>query len=270
MRNRTECEKKEPETVAYRSREELAKVAKELKDASPSEILRWGTEQFGSSLALACSFGYEDVALVHLLMDIRPETDIFYLDTDLLFPETYQTRDRLAEKYGISFIRVSPRYSIEEQANRWGEKLWERDPNTCCMLRKVEPLKRFLSGYSAWCTGIRREQSPTRVNTEVVEWDDNLKMVKLNPLAFWKESQVWDLIHAHGIPYNPMHDRMYPSIGCMPCTRKVMPGEDPRSGRWAGTAKTECGLHNRSSQGRKRSTVRHPGERKNSDQEGIQ
>ncbi|MFD1427407.1 phosphoadenosine phosphosulfate reductase [Kroppenstedtia sanguinis] len=223
--------------------EEIRLASEEFRGKKPWEVLQWGAKRFGKSMTLACSFGYEDVALVHMLHRVAPETDIFYLDTDLLFPETYETRDRLAKVLGKSFIRVRPESSLEEQARLWGEELWKRDPNTCCGIRKVRPLRRFLKNYSVWCSGIRREQSPTRAHTEVVEWDHQFGLLKLNPLAYWSSEEVWDYIKEHDIPYNPMHDRHYPSIGCIPCTRQVRPGEDARAGRWSGMDKTECGLH---------------------------
>ncbi|SMO86620.1 phosphoadenylyl-sulfate reductase [Melghirimyces algeriensis] len=223
--------------------QEVQRAAKDLRDANPWEILIWASKRFGKSVTMACSFGYEDVALVHMVYQQGLDMDIFYLDTDLLFQKTYETRDRLNKKYGIHFIQVRSAYSLEKQAELLGKELWKRDPNACCLVRKVEPLRRFLKDYTAWCTGIRREQSPTRANTEVVEWDTQFQLVKLNPLAFWKEDHVWDYIHKHRIPYNPMHDNHYPSIGCIPCTRQVQPGEDPRAGRWSGMEKTECGLH---------------------------
>jgi phosphoadenosine phosphosulfate reductase len=239
------CGGKLPEMEQNRvDREALQKAAEDLRDAHPSEILAWGVRQFGTrSIALACSFGVEDVALVDMLHRIDPDVDVFYLDTDLLFPETYQTRDRLAERYGKRFIRISPELTLEQQAEGWGERLWERDPNLCCRLRKVEPLTKVLAGYSAWITGIRREQSPTRAHAEVVEWDESFGLVKLNPLAYWTHEQVWDYVWEKKVPYNPLHDRQYPSIGCAPCTRPVKPGEDVRAGRWPGFEKTECGLH---------------------------
>jgi len=224
---------------------QLDRVAQGLKDAHPLDIVKWGVEQLGArNITLACSFGYEDVALVDMLMKVNPAVDIFYLDTDLHFEETYQVRDRLSERYGIDFIRVSPSLTLEEQRETYGEELWKKDPNLCCKLRKVEPLKKFLKPYQGWITGIRREQSVTRAHTEVVEWDSAFKMVKINPLAYWTTKQVWNYIYENKIPYNPLHDQNYPSIGCAPCTRPVKPGEDPRAGRWAGTDKTECGLHN--------------------------
>ncbi|WP_420894169.1 phosphoadenylyl-sulfate reductase [Staphylospora marina] len=222
----------------------MRRAAETLRRAHPSDILEWGLRTFGQKgIALACSFGVEDVALVDMLHRLDPEVDVFYLDTDLLFPETLETRDRLSERYGKRFIRISPSLTLEEQAQKYGEKLWEKDPNLCCRLRKVEPLARVLTGYRAWITGIRREQSPTRARAEVVEWDEVFGLVKVNPLAFWTTKQVWAYVVENRVPYNPMHDRDYPSIGCMPCTRQVKPGEDPRAGRWPGKAKTECGLH---------------------------
>lgn len=233
------------EQATHLKPEQLKEASNDLKDAHPVDIIRWGVENVGvSSITLACSFGYEDVALVDMVTRVNQDVDIFYLDTDLLFAETYQVRDRLRERYGINFIRVSPSLTLDEQKEQYGDQLWKVDPNQCCRLRKVEPLKQILRGYQGWITGIRREQSITRAHTEVIEWDAGFGLVKLNPLAYWTESQVWAYIHEHKIPYNPLHDQNYPSIGCQPCTRAVQPGEDPRAGRWAGTTKTECGLHN--------------------------
>ncbi|WP_131924449.1 phosphoadenylyl-sulfate reductase [Hazenella coriacea] len=227
------------------SPESCKEVAFRLKEAHPMDVIRWGVENVGSSaLTLACSFGYEDVALVDMVSKIEPDLTIFYLDTDLLFPETYQVRDRLVERYSCQFKRVCSDVSITEQTKQYGEALWTKNPHQCCRIRKVEPLKKVLQGYQGWITGIRREQSLTRAHAEVVEWDEGFGLVKLNPLAYWTSTQVWKYIHEHQIPYNPLHDQNFPSIGCEPCTQAVLPGEDPRSGRWTGTEKTECGLHN--------------------------
>lgn len=224
---------------------DVQQIANELQEAHPLDIIRWGVRNIGaSSLTLACSFGFEDVALIDFISQVDEPIDIFYLDTNLLFDETYEVRDKLQKKYQLDFIRVTPDLSLDEQAQQYGKKLWKRQPNQCCKLRKVMPLKKILTSYQGWITGIRREQSKTRANTEVVEWDDRFGLWKLNPLAYWKEQQVWDYIHERQIPYNRLHDENFPSIGCYPCTREVKPGEDPRAGRWAGLAKTECGLHN--------------------------
>lgn len=223
--------------------EGIAKLADWWEEKTPQELLALAVERFGTKVALACSFGAEDVVLVDMLVKINPEVPIFYLDTDKHFRETYETRDRLSARYGISFVQVKPALTLEEQAARYGERLWERDPNLCCNLRKVAPLAGFLREFDAWITGIRREQAPTRANARKVEWDAKFGVVKFNPLADWTFKDVWRYIHENNVPYNPLHDRGYPSIGCECCTRPVKPGEDFRAGRWAGFNKTECGLH---------------------------
>lgn len=214
-----------------------------LADSSPAEILRWAVESFAPDLALATGFGPEGVVLLHLISQIAPETTVFYLDTDLLFPETYALRDELETRLGIKFTRVHSGLSVEAQVVEHGPELWARDPNTCCYLRKVEPLRKFLATQRAWVTGIRRDQTRHRANTALVEWDLPNGLVKLNPLAAWTNDQVWDHIQAHDLPFNKLHRQGYPSIGCWPCTRAVAPGEDPRAGRWAAFDKTECGIH---------------------------
>ncbi|EST55165.1 phosphoadenosine phosphosulfate reductase [Brevibacillus panacihumi W25] len=223
--------------------EELQVIAYRLESKSPQDVLVWAMEEYGSSLVLASSFGAEDVVLIDMLHRLAPTVPVFYLDTNKHFKETYETRDRLQERYGASFLQVLPQLTLEEQAAKHGDRLWEKDPNLCCQIRKVEPLQRILAEYEAWITGIRREQSPTRANAKKVEWDEKFNLVKFNPLADWTHNQVWEYIHQHDVPYNPLHDQHYPSIGCEVCTRQVMPGEDPRAGRWSGFAKTECGLH---------------------------
>lgn len=223
--------------------EELQVIAYRLESKSPQDVLVWAMEEYGSSLVLASSFGAEDVVLIDMLHRLAPTVPVFYLDTNKHFKETYETRDRLQERYGASFLQVLPQLTLEEQAAKHGDRLWEKDPNLCCQIRKVEPLQRILAEYEAWITGIRREQSPTRANAKKVEWDEKFNLVKFNPLADWTHNQVWEYIHQQDVPYNPLHDQHYPSIGCEVCTRQVMPGEDPRAGRWSGFAKTECGLH---------------------------
>lgn len=220
-------------------------VSRSLTDASLTKILTWAVQKFGEQLTLACSFGAEDVVLVDGLQRVQQgnKVDIFYLDTSLHFPETYETRDRLAERYGITFKQVTPILTLKEQQASYGPELWRKDPNQCCYIRKVQPLEQTLSNYSAWVTGIRREQSPTRRHTRIVEWDDRFRLTKINPLAHWREEDVWDYIREHDVPYNPLHDEQYPSIGCAPCTQPVHNGADARSGRWFGFGKTECGLH---------------------------
>jgi len=216
--------------------------AEELESATPQEVIAWAVETF-PNITFACSFGAEDVVIVDMLQKISPSTDVFYLDTDFHFKETYETRDAMAERYNLDFVRVSPEITPEEQAQRYGDELWKSDPNACCNIRKVEPLTRILSQYEAWITGIRRDQAPTRANAKKIEYDVKFGLIKFNPLASWTSEDVWDYIRDNDVLYNPLHDRNYPSIGCEHCTRQVMPGEDPRAGRWAGSEKTECGLH---------------------------
>ncbi|MDI3257758.1 MAG: phosphoadenylyl-sulfate reductase [Kyrpidia sp.] len=214
-----------------------------LEGREPVDILAWALDRFYPRIALACSFGVEDVVLVDMATRLRPDVQIFYLDTGLLFPETYEVRDRVVERYRPNLRRVRPALTVSEQAAEYGEALWSRDPNTCCRIRKVEPLQEVLADLDAWITGIRREQAPTRAGAREVEVDRKFGLIKVNPLAAWTSREVWAYVHEHQVPYNVLHDRGYPSIGCAPCTRPVRPGEDPRAGRWSGFDKTECGLH---------------------------
>jgi len=220
----------------------IAEAAETYEHQSPEALLEYAVKTF-PNIVFACSFGAEDVVLVDMLQKVSPKTDIFYLDTDFHFAETYETRDRIAAHYGINFIQVKSHLTPEEQAEQYGPELWKRDPNACCNLRKVEPLTRILGKYDAWITGIRRDQAPTRANAKKVEYDTKFGLVKFNPLASWTSEDVWNYIRKHNVNYNPLHDRNYPSIGCEHCTRPVKPGEDPRAGRWSGFDKTECGLH---------------------------
>ncbi|GIP36297.1 phosphoadenylyl-sulfate reductase [Paenibacillus sp. J2TS4] len=220
----------------------IRQASEELEGESAESVLQWAVERF-PNITLACSFGAEDVVLVDLLNQVSPRTDIFYLDTDLHFKETYETRDRLEERYGKPFLRVEPRLSLQQQADAYGDRLWASNPNQCCAIRKVDPLAEVLSKYDAWITGIRREQAPTRANAKKIEYDVKFGLVKFNPLADWTSDDIWSYIRTNNIIYNPLHDAGYPSIGCEKCTRPVREGEDPRAGRWSGFEKTECGLH---------------------------
>ena len=224
----------------------LAKLSQSLEGQTPSQILETALEQYGPRIILACSFGAEDVVLVDMMMQINPRSMLFYLDTGFLFPETYAVRDRIINHYQLSdeqIIQMTSALSPAEQAAQHGEGLWLRNPDQCCEIRKIEPLRRILKDYTAWITGIRRDQSPTRANAGLVEWDAKFGLVKFNPLATWSWDQVWEYIRTHQVPYNELHDQHFPSIGCTHCTAPVMPGADPRSGRWQQSAKTECGLH---------------------------
>lgn len=225
------------------SAEELRLISDRYEGRPAQEVLKWAVDEFHPDIALACSFGAEDVTLVDMLVQVRPDVKLFYLDTDLLFKETYEVRDELVNRYGISPIRVATSVSLKEQEERHGPELWVRQPDLCCQIRKVEPLNEMLKGLRAWITGIRRDQAPTRANAGIVERDGKFGLVKINPLAAWTSEDVWAYIRANRVPYNRLHDQGYPSIGCWPCTRVVKPGEDPRTGRWAGSEKTECGLH---------------------------
>ncbi|WP_438435290.1 phosphoadenylyl-sulfate reductase [Gorillibacterium sp. sgz500922] len=220
----------------------ITQAAQTLDSQTAEDVIRAAVQSF-PRLTLACSFGAEDVVLVDLLHKVKPDADVFYLDTNLHFAETYETRDRLEELYGKTFIRVLPKLTLDEQAEQFGDNLWTVDPNACCNIRKVSPLADILSRYEAWITGIRRDQAPTRANARKVEYDTKFGLVKFNPLADWTAEDVWAYIREHNLYYNPLHDRNYPSIGCEKCTRQVLAGEDPRAGRWSGFEKTECGLH---------------------------
>lgn len=224
--------------------ERLAEVAPILEQGGPEETLRWALDHFGiEEIALACSFGAEDVALVDMVSKIRPGVRVFYLDTHVLFQETYDLIQKVKDRYDVRLERTQPLISLEEQASLHGDALWTSNPDACCGVRKVEPLQRVLGSLEAWITGIRREQAPTRANAQVTEWDAKFGLVKFNPIAAWKDKDVWKYIIDNGVPYNVLHDNGYPSIGCTHCTRQVKPGEDPRAGRWSGQNKTECGLH---------------------------
>jgi len=223
--------------------DEILALAEEFESAQPETVLRWAIDEFGSEVALATGFGTEGCVLVDMIAKIDATARIFYLDTDLLFPQTYELCHQLAARYGVSFERRTSQRSLEQQALRHGEKLWERDPHLCCRLRKVEPLQEMLAGLQAWVTAIRREQSVTRANAKVVERDAKFGLIKINPLAGWSKRDVWRYIHEHNVPYNPLYDQGYSSIGCIPCTTPVQINEDQRAGRWRGFQKTECGLH---------------------------
>lgn len=225
--------------------EALQALSQSFETQSPQDVLRAVIARY-PNLVLACSFGAEDVVLVDMLHKINPDVPLFYLDTNFLFPETYETRDRIIAHYGLrpaQVVQVTPLLTPERQAAAHGDRLWERSPDQCCQIRKVEPLTRILSRYDAWITGIRREQSPTRAHAGMIEWDQKFALVKVNPLARWTWSDVWTYIKIYEVPYNVLHDRNYPSIGCTYCTAPVADGDDPRAGRWKNFGKTECGLH---------------------------
>ena len=226
------------------SKDELISLNRKFETKHPIKVLEWMNESFPvGEIAMATGFGAEGVALIDMLASVNKNIPIFYLDTDVLFPETYELRDRLEEKYQIRFIRYATPISLDQQAELHGANLWEHDPDLCCNIRKVEPLHEALKNYAGWITAIRREQSPFRAKAGIVELDKKFDLLKINPLAGWTKKDVWNYITDNDIPYNPLYDVGYASIGCTHCTTSVAAGEDERAGRWRGFQKKECGLH---------------------------
>jgi len=224
-------------------KDEVGKLQIAAEAWSPERVLGWAFDTFGDGVAISSAFGAEGMVLIDIASQVRQNFRLFTLDTEFLFPETYNLMDQVEQKYGIAIERVYPLSSPEEQEREHGSALWQRDPDLCCNLRKVEPLQRKLGELQAWVTSIRRDQTAARAGAGKIEWDQRFGLVKINPIADWSSKQVWHYVREHGVPYNELHERNYPSIGCTHCTRAVRPGEDPRAGRWAGSSKTECGLH---------------------------
>ena len=221
----------------------IAEVQLAAESWTPQQVLAWAFGTFGSGVAISSAFGAEGMVLIDMASRVRKDFRLFTVDTEFLFPETYNLMDRIQQRYGIKIERAFSLLSPEEQEGVYGTALWKRDPDRCCNLRKVEPLHRTLSELDAWITSIRRDQTSFREGARKVEWDTKFGLVKVNPIADWSSKQVWRYLHEHDVPYNTLHDQNYPSIGCTHCTRAIKPGEDPRAGRWPGMAKTECGLH---------------------------
>lgn len=221
----------------------LESVAARLDQQFPEAAIAWAFDEFASDVAIATGFGAEGVALIDLAVKVNSNPNIFFIDTGFLFPETYELRARIEDKYGIEIRAIRPALTPESQDQSYGPRLWSRDPDACCRLRKIEPLKEALSGLSAWMTAIRGDQTSERAHARIVEWDKRWNIVKINPLVRWTKRDVWDYIIKNDVPYNPLHDQGYPSIGCTHCTRAIREGEDERAGRWSGHTKTECGLH---------------------------
>ena len=211
-------------------------------EASPAEVVAWVARHFGAdAAAVACSMA--DAALPHLVAEQLPGVDVLFLDTGYHFAETRHTRDEVGRVLDVRIVDVLPEQTVAEQDATFGEKLYARDPGLCCARRKVAPLQDALGGYEVWFTGVRREEAPTRATTPLVTWDGRNGLVKVNPVAAWTFDDLLDYAGAHQVPVNLLVTNGYPSIGCEPCTKAVAPGDDPRSGRWAGLSKTECGLH---------------------------
>lgn len=224
-------------------KDRIAEVQLSAESWSPQRVLSWAFETFGNDVAISSAFGATGMALIDMAWHLRKDFRLFTIDTEFLFPETYNLMDRIEQKYEIKIERIVSTLSPDAQERLHSAALWSRDPDHCCNLRKIEPLRRKLSELGAWITSIRRDQTPFRRDARKIEWDTKFGLVKVNPLADWDSKQVWRYLIEHGVPYNPLHDRNYPSIGCTHCTRAIQPGEDPRAGRWPGTTKTECGLH---------------------------
>jgi phosphoadenosine phosphosulfate reductase len=223
--------------------DELEAANARLSGQSPEAILRWAVRRFEHRLTMATAFGAEGGCIIHLLAEIDPTVRVFNLETGYQFPETLELRERLRERYGIAVEFVRPELSVAEYEGKHAGPLYLYQPDQCCHDRKIVPLRKTLVGYDAWITAIRKDQTEHRSAAAVVQWDSKFGLQKVSPLLTWTRKDVWAFIHKHDVPYNPLHDRNYPSIGCWPCTRAVMPGEDERAGRWSGTDKKECGLH---------------------------
>lgn len=222
---------------------ELAEASERLESASPEEILQWAVGRFAPRFTMATAFGPEGMCLIHMFSRVAPETPIFNLETGYQFEETLQLRETVRRRYGIEVEFKYPETTVEQYEQANGGPVYKNDPNRCCADRKLRVLHRAARGQYAWASAIRRDQSPDRAKAPIVGWDKKFQLVKVSPLANWTKQQVWNLITKNDIPYNPLHDRGYPSVGCWPCTRSVMEGEDERAGRWSGFEKTECGLH---------------------------
>ena len=231
------------DAVASSARDDLADAGRRFESAPPVDILRWATNTFGSRLTFATGFGAEGCVLMDLIGRHGLKIDLFTLDTGVLFPETYDLWRRLEDQYKFTIRGVRPRLSVDQQALTHGPELWSREPERCCQMRKVSPLVAELGEFDAWITAIRRDQTEARATAMTVEWDPKFGLGKVNPLVRWTKKDVWAHLLEHEVPYNPLHNRGYPSIGCLPCTSSVNPGEDDRAGRWRGAEKTECGLH---------------------------
>jgi len=224
-------------------KEQIGKWQMAAESWSPERVLEWAFDNFGDTVAISSAFGAEGMVLIDMASRMRQNFRLFTVDTEFLFPETYNLMDRVEQRYGVTIERVYPLSSPEEQERSHGSALWQRDPDLCCNLRKVEPLRRKLGELRAWITSIRRDQTAARAGAGKIEWDKKFGLTKINPIADWSSRHVWQYIREHDVPYNALHERDYPSIGCTHCTRAVLPGESPRAGRWSESSKAECGLH---------------------------
>jgi phosphoadenosine phosphosulfate reductase len=230
-------------TVQPFTPDDMSAASSSLEGKSPQAILRWAVAEFHPRLTMATAFGAEGCCLIHMLADIEPGVRIFNLETGYQFQETLDLRERIKERYSIEVEYIRPELSVADYELEHGGPLYNMRPDQCCHDRKVVPLRRAVEGYDAWISAIRGDQTAHRATAGVVQWDAKFGLVKVNPLLGWTRKEVWSFIMENAIPYNPLHDQNYASIGCWPCTRPITEGEDERAGRWSGTVKKECGLH---------------------------
>jgi len=223
--------------------QQLRRHSEQLETGTPQQIIRWAVDQYFPKLTMATAFGPEGCVILHMLSEIQPQTHVFNLDTGYQFQETLDLRDKIAERYGIEVELRRPELTVQQYESDHGGPLYKTQPDRCCFDRKIVVLQKATEDMDAWMSGIRRDQSPDRARAPIVDWDNKFGLVKISPLANWTKSDVWNFILQHQVPYNPLHDKGYPGVGCWPCTRSVLEGEDERAGRWSGTDKTECGLH---------------------------
>jgi phosphoadenosine phosphosulfate reductase len=223
--------------------EQIAVANELLKGQGPQAILRWAVAEFFPRLTMATAFGAEGCCLIHMLGEVGKPVRVFNLETGYQFTETLELRERIKDRYGIEVEYIQPELTVQEYETEHGGPLYVHRPDQCCYDRKMLPLRRAVAGYTAWISAIRGDQTAHRAAAALVQWDAKFSLVKINPLLGWTKKDVWNFIEKNDVPYNPLHDQGYPSIGCWPCTRPVADGEDERAGRWAGTAKKECGLH---------------------------
>lgn len=223
--------------------DEIEAANQALEGRTPQEILTWAAERYFPKLMMATAFGAEGCCIIHMLAEIEPRTHLINLDTGYQFQETLELRERIRERYGITVEFIRPETTIQEYEKEHGGPLYTHRPDQCCYDRKIVPLTKAVQGYEAWISAIRGDQTAHRQAAKVVQWDKKFQLVKINPLLRWTKKDVWKFILDHDIPYNPLHDQGYPSVGCWPCTAPATEGGDDRSGRWAGSRKKECGLH---------------------------
>jgi phosphoadenosine phosphosulfate reductase len=227
-----------PDEIEY-----LDRKSHQLEGAAPEKILSWAVDTYFPRFTMATGLGPEGCIIISMLAKIEPRVYVFNLDTGYQFRETLELRERIMEKYGMTIDLQRPDLSVEDYEALNGGPVHASNPDRCCHDRKVAVLHRVAQNFDAWATGVRRDQGPTRAGTPIVRWDKKFGLVKISPLACWTKKDVWKRIMDEHVPYNPLHDQGYPSIGCWPCTRSVAAGDDERAGRWSGSAKTECGLH---------------------------